>query len=165
MYHNRNILNACDCNCACIWMCSRFQRKVEAQPVEAGDQQPGVWPAHLVSHVHRREPPGRLGGGPETTAQVRNKHVTRSYPTATVSGPDNYAYCLHWYLVWLLSRCNTLLILFWHSLLQLNLQSPYDCTTICPQKMTEVQRDAFVSNHHISRRSRDSLNRLNSWSL
>ncbi len=39
-------------------------------------------PAHPVSHVHRREPPGRLGGSPETTAQVRNKHVTHLYPTA-----------------------------------------------------------------------------------
>lgn len=28
--------------------------------------------AHPVSHVHRREPAGRLGGGPEATAQVRN---------------------------------------------------------------------------------------------
>ena len=66
----------------CVCVCSRFQGEVEAQPAEAGDQQPGLWPAHPVSHVHRREPPGRLGGGPETTAQVRNKHVAHSYPTA-----------------------------------------------------------------------------------
>lgn len=53
----------------------RFQRKVQAQPVEAGNQQPGVWPAHPLPYVHGREPPGCLGGGPETTAQVRHKHI------------------------------------------------------------------------------------------
>lgn len=49
---------------------SRLQRQVEAQLAEAGDGQPGVWPAHPLPHVHRREPAGRLGGSPETAAQV-----------------------------------------------------------------------------------------------
>ena len=73
--------------CVFLCLCGRFQREVEAQPVEAGDQQPGVWPAHPVPYVHRRESPGRLGGGPETTAQVRNKCVTRSLHNAT-AGPS-----------------------------------------------------------------------------
>lgn len=54
-------------------VCSRFQRKIKAQPVEAGDQQPGLWLANPVSHVHGREPPRRLAGGPETAAQVRSQ--------------------------------------------------------------------------------------------
>lgn len=44
-------------------------------------------------------------------------------------------------------------------IIAVNLHSTCDCTTICPQKMTEVHRDAFVSDHHIS--SADSLDRLN----
>lgn len=78
--HNRKLLNCC--TCACVPMRYRFQRKVEAQPAEAGDQQPGMWPAYPVSHVHRWEPPGCLGGGPETTAQVSTRHAVHSYPTA-----------------------------------------------------------------------------------
>lgn len=66
-----------DCLFECMW--SRIQRKVEAQPVEAGDQQPGVWPAHPVPHVHGREPPGRLGGSPETAAQVSSRHMMHSH--------------------------------------------------------------------------------------
>lgn len=46
----------------------RFQREVEAQSAETGDQQPGVWPAHPLSHVHGPEQAGRLGGGAEETA-------------------------------------------------------------------------------------------------
>lgn len=120
MYHNGKIQNFCDC--------LRFQRKVEAQPVEAGDQQPGVWPAHPVSHVHRWEPPGRLGGGPETTAQVSNKHVMHSYPTAaadpSVVTDGSLPTYLYWYLIWILSKCSTSLKLFWQSSLQLIFTPP-----------------------------------------
>ena len=78
MYHNSKIKMAVTvilCICMCVW--SRFQRKVAAQPVEAGDQQScDVWPAHPVSYVHKQNSPECLGGGPETTAQVRNKRDT-----------------------------------------------------------------------------------------
>lgn len=73
----KNLVSVSDCLFEC--MRSRIQRKVEAQPVEAGDQQPGVWPAHPVSHVHGREPPGRLGGSPETAAQVSSRHMMQSH--------------------------------------------------------------------------------------
>lgn len=73
--------------CVCIFCAySRFQRKVQTQPVEAGDQQSGMWAAHPVSYVHRWEPSGCLGGGPETTAQVRNKYRT---------------YCVRWIHQWI----------------------------------------------------------------
>lgn len=49
--HNRKLLNCC--TCVCVPVRYRFQRKVEAKPVEAGDQQPGMRPAYPVSHVHR----------------------------------------------------------------------------------------------------------------
>ena len=56
MYHNSKIKMAVTvtlCICMCVW--SRFQRKVAAQPVEAGDQQScDVWPAHPVSYVHKQ---------------------------------------------------------------------------------------------------------------
>ena len=66
MYHNRKIEMAVTvtvCICMCVW--SRFQRKVEAQPVAAGDQQSDMWPAHPVLYVHKQDSPERLGGGPE----------------------------------------------------------------------------------------------------
>ena len=43
------------CICMCVW--SRFQRKAETQPVEAGNQQSDVWPALPVSHVHKQGSP------------------------------------------------------------------------------------------------------------
>ena len=86
MYDNRNIKMAVSvtvCICMCVW--SRFQ--VEAQPVKAGDQKSDMWPAHPVSCVHKQDSPERLGGGPETTAKVRNKRdafISHRTITATV---------------------------------------------------------------------------------
>lgn len=64
----------------CVSMCVfRFQREVEAQSAETGDQQPGVWPAYPLPHVHRPEQAGRLGGGAEETAQVRHHCHVRDW--------------------------------------------------------------------------------------
>lgn len=57
------------------WNSCRFQRQIKAQPAEAGDEQPGLWAAHPVPHVHGREPHQRLGGGPAKTAEVRSMEL------------------------------------------------------------------------------------------
>lgn len=42
----------------------RLQGQIQAQPSEAGDEQPGLRAAHSLPDVHGREPGQRLGGGP-----------------------------------------------------------------------------------------------------
>ena len=72
----------------CLPSCSlrlplcRLQGQIQAQPSEAGDEQPGLRAAHSLPDVHGREPGQRLGGGPAEAFKVRlgaSAHAAAQY--------------------------------------------------------------------------------------
>lgn len=110
----------------------RFQREVEAQSAETGDQQPSVWPAYPLPHVHRPEQAGRLGGGAEETAQVRHHCHVRDWNRCALRP------CGHVNIIRLIT-CSKLLLSFVHGTVHI---------FPCPRFSLEVAFDMLIIDCH-----------------